>query len=74
MHKMCLLLLWKSERRKNNCYLVFGDKNIKNEEFLFPKQNEYSEHGWFLHRKPMLHSRNLKIPGALQSNRVNCWL
>ena len=26
---MCLLLLWKSERRKNNCYLVFGDKNIK---------------------------------------------
>ena len=29
MHKICLLLLWKSERRKNNCYLVFGDKNIE---------------------------------------------
>ena len=41
MHKMCLLLLWKSERRKNNCYLVFGDKNIKNEEFPFFKQNKY---------------------------------
>ena len=41
MHKMCLLLLWKSERRKNNCYLVFGDKNIENEEFLFFKQNKY---------------------------------
>ena len=24
---MCLLLLWKSKRRKNNCCLVFGDKN-----------------------------------------------
>ena len=35
MHKMCLLLLWKSERRKNNSYLVFGEKHIKNEEFLF---------------------------------------
>ena len=27
MQKMCLLLLWKSERRKNNCYLVFAVKN-----------------------------------------------
>ena len=35
MHKMCLLLLWKGERRKHNGYLVFGDKNIENEEFLF---------------------------------------
>ena len=25
-------------KKKNNCYLVFGDKNIKNEEFLFVKQ------------------------------------
>ena len=74
MHKMYLLLSWKSERRKNNCYLVLGDKNIKNEEFLFSKQNEYSEHGWLLHRKPMLYSRSLKITGGLQSNRVNCWL
>ena len=24
---MCLLRLWKSEKRKNNCYLAFGDKN-----------------------------------------------
>ena len=32
MRKMCLLLLWKSERRKNNCYLVFADKN---DVFLF---------------------------------------
>ena len=31
---MCLLLLLKSERRKNNCYLVFADKN---EVFLFSK-------------------------------------
>ena len=38
---MCLLLSWKSEIRKNNCCLVFGDKNIKNEEFLFFKQNKY---------------------------------
>ena len=35
MHKVYLLLLWKRERRKNNFYLVFGDKNIENEEFLF---------------------------------------
>ena len=41
MHEICLLLLWKSERRKSNCYLVFGDKNIENEEFLFFKQNKY---------------------------------
>ena len=32
LHKIVLLPLWKSERRKNNCYLVFGDKN---EVFLF---------------------------------------
>ena len=39
---MYLLLLWKSESRKNSCYLVFGEKNIKNEEFLFFfKQNKY---------------------------------
>ena len=38
MHKMCLLLLWKSERRKNNCYPVFGDKN---ELFLFFKKDKY---------------------------------
>ena len=36
---MCLLLLMKSERSKNNCYLVFGDKNnvflfFKNDKFL----------------------------------------
>ena len=37
---MCLLLLWKSERRKNNCPLVFGDKKVKNEEFIFFKQNK----------------------------------
>ena len=41
MHKICLLLLWKSEWRKNNCFLVLGDKNIQNEEFLFFKQNRY---------------------------------
>ena len=35
---MCLLLLWKSERRKNNCYLVFGDKN---DVFLFFKKDKY---------------------------------
>ena len=35
---MCLLLLRKSERRTNNCYLVFGDKN---EVFLFFKKNKY---------------------------------
>ena len=35
---MRLLLLWKSERRKTNCYLVFGDKN---DEFLFFKNNIY---------------------------------
>ena len=37
MHKKRLLLLWKSERRKNNCYLVFGDKN---EVFLFFKKDK----------------------------------
>ena len=36
---MCLLLLWKSGRRKNNCYLVFGDKN---EVSLFFKKDKYS--------------------------------
>ena len=41
MNKICLLLLWKSERRKNNCYLVFGDKNSENEEILSFKQNKY---------------------------------
>ena len=35
---MCLLLLWKSERRKNNCYLVFADKN---DVFLFFKKDKY---------------------------------
>ena len=35
---MCLLLLWKSERRKNNYHLVFGDKN---DVFLFFKQDKY---------------------------------
>ena len=38
MHKTCLVLLRKSERRKNNCYLVFGDKN---EVFLFFKKDKY---------------------------------
>ena len=38
MRKKCLLLLWKSERRKNNCYLVFGDKN---DVFLFFKNDKY---------------------------------
>ena len=33
MGKICLLLLWKSERRKN-CYLVFGDKT---KWFIFQK-------------------------------------
>ena len=73
MNKMCLLLLCKSERRKNNCYLVFDDKNIKNEVFFFSKRIN-SKHGWLLHRKPLFHSRNPKIKGDLQSNRVYCWL
>ena len=38
MHKMFLLLLWKSERRKNNCYLVFGDEN---DVLLFFKKDKY---------------------------------
>ena len=38
MRKKCLLLLWKSERRRNNCYLVFGDKN---DVFLFFKNDKY---------------------------------
>ena len=38
MHKMCLLRLWKSERRKNNCYLVLGDKK---DVFLFFKKDKY---------------------------------
>ena len=38
---MCFLLSWKTERRKNNCYLVFGDKNIKNEELLLFKQSMF---------------------------------
>ena len=45
MHIVCLLLLWKRERRKNNCYLVFGDKNIENEEFLISKKINV-KHGW----------------------------
>ena len=28
-------------KKKDNCYLVFGDKNIKHEEFLFFKQYKY---------------------------------
>ena len=43
MHKMCLLLLWKSERRKNNCYLVFGDKN---EVFLYSNQRKTIVNSW----------------------------
>ena len=35
---MSLLLLWKSERRKSNRYLVFGDNK---EVFLFFKKDEY---------------------------------
>ena len=35
---MCLLLLWERERRKNNCYLVFGDKN---EVLLYSKKDKY---------------------------------
>ena len=38
MRKKCWLLLGKSERRKNDCYLVFGDKN---EVFLFFKNDKY---------------------------------
>ena len=38
MRKKCLLLLWKSERRKNDCYLVFGDKS---DVFLFFKDDKY---------------------------------
>ena len=38
MNKMCLLLLWKSQRRKNNCYLVSDDKN---DVFLFFKKDKY---------------------------------
>ena len=38
MHKMCLLLLWESERRKNNCYLGLGGKN---DLFLFLKKDKY---------------------------------
>ena len=69
-HKMVFLLLWKSERRKNNCYLVFADKN---EVFLFSKGVNI-KHGWLLHRKPMFHSRNPKTTGGFQNNRVNCSL
>ena len=66
MHQMCLLLLWKSERRKNNCYLVFADKN---EVFLLSNGINI-QHGWLLHRKPMFHSRNPKTTGGFQSNRM----
>ena len=38
MRKMCLLLLWKSERRNNNWYLVFGNKN---DVFVFFKNDKY---------------------------------
>ena len=50
MHKICLLLLWKSEWRKNNCFLVLGDKNIQNEEFLFFLlwKSEWSKNNCFL--------------------------
>ena len=67
---MCLLLLWKSERRKNNSYLVFGDKTLKTKSFFLNKQN--IKHGWLLHRKSMFHSGNPRITGGLESNRVNC--
>ena len=70
MHKMCLLLLWKSKTRKNYCYLVFADKN---EVLLFSKGINI-KHGWLLHRKPMFQSRNPKTTGGFQCNRMNCWL
>ena len=35
---MCFLLLWKRERRKNNYYLVFPDKN---KVFLFFQRDKY---------------------------------
>ena len=35
---MGLLLLQESERRKNNCYLGFGDEN---EVFLFSEKDKY---------------------------------
>ena len=65
-----MLVLLKSERRKNNCYLVSADKN---EVFLFSKGINI-KHGWLLHRKPMFDSRNPKTTGGFQRNRVNCWL
>ena len=71
MHKICLLPLWKSERRTNNCYVVFGDKN---EVFPFFKEDLNIKHVWLLHRILMLHSRNPKITGGSQSGRVKFWL
>ena len=46
--------------RKTKCFFFSKRINIK--------------HVQLLHRKPMLHSRNPKINGGLQNNRVNCWL
>ena len=70
MHKMCLLLLWESERRKNNCYLGFGDKN---DVFIFFKKNKYltrlalAQETHALLKKPQNNRR-------LWSNSGNCWL
>ena len=62
---MCLLLLWKSERRKNNCYLVFGDKN---ELFLFFKKDKYQTRLSFAQE-----AHAPQVTGSLHGNRVNCW-
>ena len=69
MHKMCLLLLWKSERRKNNCYLVFDHKKLKTKSFFFSNKMNI-KHGWLLHRKPTLRSRNPKITGTILEVRM----
>ena len=55
-----------SERRKNNCYLVFGDKN---DVFLFFKNVEYLTRLTFAQEGHAL----LKELGLL-SNRANFWL
>ena len=58
MHKMSFHFCRKLEEKKNNYYLVFGDKNY----VFFSKMINIID-SCLLHRKTMLHSRNTKVTG-----------
>ena len=72
------LIRLEENAQKFVCY-VYGkrqEKSITASLFSVIKkkffQKDNNNQVWLLYRKLMLHSRNPKITGGLQSNRVNC--